>query len=114
MVSSAWSTGERRYILDVHVVVHTGCNSIVSIGKENRTTVHVLLCQVIWEYYDGGLWNSLPDSDSFRIEAHYSESDNSFYLGEAQMAFHYSLGNMTRSHPRTKVYNSVVCMDRQL
>lgn len=59
--------------------------------------------QVIWEYYDGGLWNALPDTDSFRIEAHYSESDNSFYLGEAQMAFHYNLNSMQRSHPRTKV-----------
>ena len=72
-----------------------------------HTHTHTHSPQVIWEYYDGGLWNSLPDGDSFRIEAHYSETDTSFYLGDAQLAFHYSLSHLTRSHPRTKVNHRI-------
>ena len=63
--------------------------------------------QVIWEYYDGGLWNALPDGDSFRIEAYYSENDTTFYLGNAQMAFQYNLNHLTQSHPRTKVSHRI-------
>lgn len=59
--------------------------------------------QVIWEYLDdGGLWQALADGDSYRIEAHYSEQSHSFHLGDAQLAFHYNLNTMMRSHPRTK------------
>lgn len=44
----------------------------------------------------------MADGDSYRIEAHYSEQSHSFHLGDAQLAFHYNLNTMMRSHPRTK------------
>ena len=59
--------------------------------------------KVIWEYLDdGGLWQALPDGDSFRIEKFYSEQTQSFHLGDAQLAFQYNLNTMMRVHPRTK------------
>ena len=59
--------------------------------------------QVIWEYLDdGGLWQALPDGDSFRIEKYYSEQTQSFHLGDAQLAFQYNLNTLIRVHPRTK------------
>ena len=56
--------------------------------------------KVIWEYLDdGGLWQALPDGDSFRIEKFYSEQTQSFHLGDAQLAFQYNLNTMMRIHP---------------
>lgn len=63
--------------------------------------------QVIWEFYDGGLWNALPDSDSFHIEAHYCASDHSFDLGVVQQSLHYNLHSMTRTHPRTRAVHRI-------
>ena len=62
---------------------------------------------MIWEYYDGGLWNALPDGDSFRIEAHYCENDHIFSFGDVQMVYQYNLHHMTRTHPRTRVVHRI-------
>ncbi len=58
---------------------------------------------MIWEYFDdGGLWQALPENDSFKIEAHFAEQSHNFYLGDPQAAFQYNLNSMCRLHPRTK------------
>lgn len=59
--------------------------------------------KVIWEYLDdGGLWQALPSDVCYRIEAHFNEQSTSFHLGDAQLAFHYNLQSMNRTHPRTR------------
>ena len=63
--------------------------------------------QVIWEYYDGGLWNALPDQDSFQIEHSYCEGVSSFQLEDAQTSFGYNLNNFTRMHLRTRAVHRI-------
>lgn len=63
--------------------------------------------QVIWEYYDGGLWNALPDEDSYHIEGKYCDSVNTFQLEDTHVAFTYNLHNMTRMHLRTRAVHRI-------
>ena len=65
------------------------------------------MSQVIWEYYDGGLWNALPDEDSYRIEGHYCDTLNTFQLEDAHSSFSYNLHHMTRTHLRTRAVHRI-------
>ena len=62
---------------------------------------------MIWEYYDGGLWNALPDNDSYSIEGHYSNCVTTFNIEDTHTAFNYDLNHMTRTHIRTKAIHRV-------
>jgi len=65
------------------------------------------MVQVIWEYYDGGLWNAHADTDSFSIENHFCDGSLSFSLTENRMEFNYSLSHMTKVHPRTRAIHRI-------
>ncbi len=70
--------------------------------------VCVCVCvQVIWEYYDGGLWNAHADVDSFSIENYFCEGTSLFTLSENRTEFNYNLNHMTKIHPRTRASHRI-------